>query len=376
MPAIQTKSETSGWMICRSICAELDLAIHFLFSQEIALLSIPALQNLIQSIPSEWIDELRDLAVFTAKNQSILEILASLANVSLEEDYGRATLAIREMDLPAVLLAIPAVAGESEAPFQAGLPTLEQTADLVADWNKSAFQRMGVHAQPEFFSQNRNEILQGLGILSGQPLHNRFWHWMDRFYYECYRPWRTGQLPVMEKQETQALAALGAPAASGQIPSLDWLPSINSIHQISEVRSAIQEGKLKACFWVEPFGIAESWTLLPERGSVLVSFAEPGEIYTHFFTRAEKLALQTQALADPHRLIMLRLIRYFGMTNTDMARFLNLSRPTVSIHARILREAGLIVSTSAGRTTHHEIQSEELRQLFHDLEQFLDLPES
>ncbi|KPL71180.1 hypothetical protein ADM99_11675 [Leptolinea tardivitalis] len=81
-----------------------------------------------------------------------------------------------------------------------------------------------------------------------------------------------------------------------------------------------------------------------------------------------------QALADPTRLIILRLIRAMSMTNTDMAAYLGLARPTVSIHARILREAGLIRSWEEGRVTRHEIDPAAVHKLFRDLEKFLDLP--
>ncbi len=63
------------------------------------------------------------------------------------------------------------------------------------------------------------------------------------------------------------------------------------------------------------------------------------------------------------------------MTNTDMAAYLGLSRPTVSIHAKVLREAGLIRSWEEGRITRHEIEPNAVKTLFGDLELFLDLPD-
>jgi ArsR family transcriptional regulator len=86
------------------------------------------------------------------------------------------------------------------------------------------------------------------------------------------------------------------------------------------------------------------------------------------------LAGRLAALSDPTRLFILRLIRNIDMTNTDMAEYLNLSRPTVSIHARILREVGLIRSHEDGRAVRHEIVPEEVHRLFRDLETYLDLP--
>jgi len=64
-----------------------------------------------------------------------------------------------------------------------------------------------------------------------------------------------------------------------------------------------------------------------------------------------------------------------GMANTEIAEYLGMSRPTVSVHAKILRQAGLIRSRQDGRLVRHEIVPAEVRRLFHDLERFLDLPE-
>jgi DNA-binding transcriptional ArsR family regulator len=107
---------------------------------------------------------------------------------------------------------------------------------------------------------------------------------------------------------------------------------------------------------------------------VVVSFAPPGAIYDEFAEYARRLSGGLQALSDPTRLIILRLIRNMGMNNTDMAEYLDLARPTVSIHARILREAGLVHTYADGRAARHEIDTQAIRKLFADLERFLDLP--
>ena len=62
------------------------------------------------------------------------------------------------------------------------------------------------------------------------------------------------------------------------------------------------------------------------------------------------------------------------MVNTEIADYLGLARPTVSIHAKILREAGLIRSHQDGRLVRHALVPGAVRHLFHDLERFLDLP--
>ena len=120
-------------------------------------------------------------------------------------------------------------------------------------------------------------------------------------------------------------------------------------------------------------GWLNSTALFP--GLLIVSFAEPGAIYETFRAHAADVAARAAALADPTRLIILRIIRHYGMINTEIAGYLGISRPTVSIHAKILREAGLIRSTPQGRLVRHELVPAEVRRLFNDLERFLDLPQ-
>lgn len=45
------------------------------------------------------------------------------------------------------------------------------------------------------------------------------------------------------------------------------------------------------------------------------------------------------------------------------------------MHAKILRQAGLIRSRKEDKAVRHEIVPEEMRRLFKDLERLLDLPE-
>lgn len=115
----------------------------------------------------------------------------------------------------------------------------------------------------------------------------------------------------------------------------------------------------------------------------MVAISEPagrfhfttGGIYERFGEKTAILARQVQALADPTRLGILRIIRHFGMINTEIAKAMAIQRPTVSIHAKLLREAGLISSRKVGREMRHEIVPGALQDLFHDLEELLDLPD-
>jgi ArsR family transcriptional regulator len=210
-------------------------------------------------------------------------------------------------------------------------------------------------------------------ILRDGAQHTQFWHWLDRFYYEFYRPWREAKAKSMELAEKRAITALGATKGTSVPPDMTWIPEPSPLVRYPDIQAAVQAGRLRVFFWVEPFGQADSWSLYP--GWLLLSFAEPKLLYDNFQDFAQDVASRAKALGDPTRLIILRMIRHFGMINTEIADALGLARPTVSVHAKILREAGLIRSKQDGRQVLHEIAPSEVRRLFHDLEEFLDLPD-
>jgi ArsR family transcriptional regulator len=57
-----------------------------------------------------------------------------------------------------------------------------------------------------------------------------------------------------------------------------------------------------------------------------------------------------KALADPTRREVLRRLRQGEMTAGDLAACFNVSKPSMSHHFAVLKEAGLIVSRRSGQT--------------------------
>jgi DNA-binding transcriptional ArsR family regulator len=125
-------------------------------------------------------------------------------------------------------------------------------------------------------------------------------------------------------------------------------------------------------FLVEPFELPDSWFVIPD--GLVITFADNPISFQRFVGFVENLSERLKALADPNRLLIMRIARQSGRDNTEIAGFLNVSRPTVSVHAKQLREAGLIETYEAGRSVRHEVVASEVRKLFYDLERFLDLP--
>jgi ArsR family transcriptional regulator len=135
----------------------------------------------------------------------------------------------------------------------------------------------------------------------------------------------------------------------------------------------VEAGELTVVFWVEPFGLASTWTQMPDE--IKLSFAEPGTLSEQFTIVVGELATIMKALADPTRLRILRLIRHFDLDNTQIASYLNISRPTVSVHARVLREAGLITTERTGRQARHTVNPGALERVYDALGSLFDVTE-
>ncbi len=367
--------ENGGWRIGQSIALELDVALMTASEFFIGANLSDEVLAFFQSVSSDWQKEYQELVGESRNFLAVLETAAYLAGSLFESDYSRATLAIREMSVEEALEQVKRESAKLGVQVDTGLPLAERFVDLELRHKIATFQKFGF-VLPQDTSQARilrRSYERVTRILRGGDLNARYWHLLDRFYYEFYRPWRTAHAGVLEQMEQHALTVLGTQEKAGQPPDITWLPPQNPIQIYPELGQAVQEGRLGVFFWVEPFGMADTWTLFPD--FVMVSFAEPGRMYQNFVAYVGEVAERVKALADPTRLTILRLIRHFGLVNTEIANYLQIARPTVSIHAKILREAGMIRSYPEGRVMRHEIVPEEIRRLFRDLEQVLDLPE-
>src|SRR5215468_9164759 len=63
-----------------------------------------------------------------------------------------------------------------------------------------------------------------------------------------------------------------------------------------------------------------------------------------------------KALSDPTRRKVLQLLRKRPMSAGEIAEHFQVSKPTMSAHFAVLREAGLIVSEKQGKSVVYELQ--------------------
>jgi ArsR family transcriptional regulator len=359
------ESSNPGWRVGRSIAIELDVAA---FCVRLGADALPkSLSDLVLTIPSNWFDEFDALTSGTGKSglMSIVELLARWAGVVDEDDYDVASAAMRELTVEDAIRNVSASVGLEPEP---DLDGVDQLIDLESRLAQYLWGPFGLAAVPP--AEDEEVVMAAIHALSGQKNHGRFWHWLDRFYYEAYGPWRATRKDVMEAMDERAIAALGSASGTG-VPNLDWLPPINPLIKKAPLGEAVREGKLEVVFWTEPFGLADTWALLP--GTVLTSTSEQGHLYEHYHAARDDLAKRLTALADPTRLRILKMIRMHDLDNTQIANCMDVSRPTVSVHAKVLAEAGFISTRREGRKAVHACEPDAIKELFEELQDFFEI---
>ncbi|MCK8827836.1 metalloregulator ArsR/SmtB family transcription factor [Natroniella acetigena] len=77
----------------------------------------------------------------------------------------------------------------------------------------------------------------------------------------------------------------------------------------------------------------------------------------------EELTGLLKAIADKRRLQIIDLLSYGKMCVCNVTEQLGLSQPNASHHLKILKNAGLIISTKRGRWVDYELNQEKLEHL-------------
>lgn len=361
-------NQGGGWRIGRSIGLELDFALFWVRQAPHKLPKITA--DLRARLPEGWLEELNAILGHETRWFYPNEYLARWAGVLISDDYDSATLAMRESTAEDAVAVVAAATGLEP---DDSLEPVEQLIDLEQRSDEELLGSSGLQLSPDgSLAKLNSEVVQtAVRALKGGDLHGRYWHWLDRFYYEAYRPWRIEREDEMQTQDALAEQHLGGRSGS-EAPSLDWVSATSPVRLFPGVRSLVEAGETTVVFWVEPLGLCDAWTLTPEL--LLVTFGEPGPNYDQFDEYSGDMARSLKALADPTRLKLARIIRNFELDNTQLATYLNVSRPTVSVHARTLRDAGLISTRWEGRKARHTLNPEAVQKLFKQLRSLLDLP--
>ena len=77
-----------------------------------------------------------------------------------------------------------------------------------------------------------------------------------------------------------------------------------------------------------------------------------------------------KAIAEPRRRAILRLVRDDERTAGEIAQAFEVTRPAVSQHLRVLKEAGLVTERRDGTRRFYRLRPEGMRELLRFLEEF------
>lgn len=366
------RAPTATWKISSSLALELDFALSFALTPSLGQV-LEAYAPVLSGLPEDWAEEGRRLVRGLPHDVwQVLTRLAAALEVVEVSDYGPLTLALRSAtraDLHRGLARqLRRLRLEDPADFDPSSP--DAMASALDAVTQASQVRLGYRLNAAGRARIQRECRLAIRILRDGDLGPRFWHWVDRFYYERYASWRQSRQEAMAIELARARAALGGDSGRGR-PPLDWLVPQNPLRLEPRLIELLVADGCELTFWREPFGLWDSLVPTPEGG--LVAFGPSTAGQRALRHRAELIAARLKALADPTRLTILRFIRSTDFDNATMAGYLEVSEPTVSIHVKQLRELGLIRSERRGRSAFHELDEAAFRELFADLETFVGL---
>lgn len=363
------RKERPVWRVGRSIMLELQGIMIALFDRSQWAGAPEHLEEIRTLLAPDW-PELSRQHVGAATG---LALGASIVGVVETDDYSRATLALRRLTLDEAIERVEQEVIKQGLPVEtATMRRVDRFAELTVRWMEHRYRALGLLDATSTLGHNPvGRRARQLGsVLQGEPGHVDFWHWIDRFYFESYAPWRKQHEVHMEAHEARAREALGEMQGTHFPEAAEWLPPQNPLVVFPQMIPALARNRATLFLWVQPLGLFDA--CFPTADGVVVSIGEPEEEMAVLQELSLDIATKAKALGDPTRLMILRLIRHFPLDNTQMAGFLEIARPTVSVHTKLLREAGLITTErGTGRSVAHHMNVEALRQLFDALHEFL-----
>jgi DNA-binding transcriptional ArsR family regulator len=128
--------------------------------------------------------------------------------------------------------------------------------------------------------------------------------------------------------------------------------------------ATLREAVARGTAVLVPFGLAEAGQcLFSAREWVVIAFGPAtARRIERRRERGKAAAARFKVLADPTRLALLNYMVHAAITITDMAAYFELSQPTVSVHVKILREAGLLTAVRDGAHTLYRADPGVIRQ--------------
>jgi len=180
--------------------------------------------------------------------------------------------------------------------------------------------------------------------------------------------WEREGLPRADRLGSEMRTRLGQPWADVR----DLLPPLARMELLAPL---VEEAIARRELVLVPMGLLDhgaSVYALP--GVVLAQRGvNTGQRLARRREEAEGIAGNFKMLSDPTRIMILAIVATTACSITDIAGMLGLSQPTVSVHMKALREAGLVEATREGNRSLYRANRETVRRAVGDsLERLLD----
>lgn len=356
------------WLVGRSLMLELGYSI--------------VLNCQLEGVPpgdcETWRQRWHEFAAGAWNPGTLLAYLGVLTGALHETDYILATGPARQLTLATAAKRMQDL-GAQVGILPAETPSDERAAfvDLCVRARISAHESEGLEWNPDLHFAERigGQYALLARIMADGDLAGPFWNLLDQYYVDFYQPWQSSRLDGMTWLEASTRTNMGGSSGSLTSPEdVAWLPPQHVLHKILALADPEKQTHATIFFWVDPFQLQSAVSIHPGVIAVSCSFNQGAEEENR--ERTELLALRMKALGDPTRLAALSMIRHFGMDNTETAKLLGVSRPTVSNHLKILQDAGLVETTIVGRSARHHVNTGVLRETVSQLLKHLDICEA
>lgn len=225
------------------------------------------------------------------------------------------------------------------------------------------------HETPELLSEPREVsdlIDRRLDLLRTNPGDREAYAGLVRRLWSVMEPvWERGG-----RSDAARLAADLSARARTENDVRSLVPGNNFLHK-DAFQSQIAAAQARGELVIVPLGMGGAGQLFWSFPDLVLIGAglDNAEREAKRRERAERAAGRLKVLSDPTRVaILLELLRpmHHAATVTELASRFGLSQPTVSVHIKMLREAGLVQSEREGNQVHYQAESAVVRDYVDD----------
>ena len=370
---------TKGYQVGESIALDITFGIGAetydlnYFQKEAVKVWTQSNKLISPKLSKEFLRDWKNIFQEDLRTHVIVMHLADLAEAISIKDYEEAKEKMQKLDFKKAYSKVLLNASDYQLKPKEDLSDYDNFINLVISTRIKDHKYAGLNLDNNtlFIENNKKQYSKLVDILSDGSHFEKFWKLIDKYYYTILLPWRKQRKKAIEMYKEQTIKKVGDTDLSLKAPKIDWLNSQHPMQMYQQLNNLITQNKVKSFFWIDPFNFTN---ILSIRHNYLIASCN-----NHFISKDElnneidQLTLALKAISDPTRLKILRLIRYFSMDNTQMAQLLDVSRPTVSNHTKVLREANLINSETVGRSTMHFVNTDNINKLIAHLSVFLDV---